>query len=62
MPVLIYRAATRSRALVLHRMHGFNAERASFHQGLYQSIESNLELAKHAEGWIWAEVTSKSHD
>jgi hypothetical protein len=25
-------------------------------QGLYQSIESNLELAKHAEGWEWKEA------
>ena len=24
-------------------------------QGLYQSIESNLELAKHAAGWEWKE-------
>jgi len=30
-------------------------------QGLYQSIESDLELAKHAETWEWKEVdTSKS--
>jgi hypothetical protein len=27
-------------------------------QGLYQSIESNLELAEHAEGWSWKEVAS----
>jgi hypothetical protein len=25
-------------------------------EGLYQSIESNLELAKHAETWSWKEV------
>jgi len=28
-------------------------------QGLYQSIESNLELAKHAEGWSWKEAEKK---
>jgi hypothetical protein len=28
-------------------------------QGLYQSIESNLELAKHAEGWIWTDDIKK---
>jgi hypothetical protein len=28
-------------------------------QGLYESIESNLELAKHAETWEWKEVDSR---
>ncbi len=27
-------------------------------QGLYQSIESNLELAKHAETWEWKEAAT----
>lgn len=27
-------------------------------QGLYQSVESNLELAKHTEGWEWKEAQS----
>jgi hypothetical protein len=27
---------------------------------LHQSIESNLALAKHAEGWEWKEVEPKS--
>ncbi len=31
-------------------------------QVLYQSIESNLELAKHAEGWSWKEVEAKTEE
>jgi hypothetical protein len=31
-------------------------------QGLHQSIESNLELAKHAEGWAWKEAEPKSEE
>jgi hypothetical protein len=29
-------------------------------QNLYQSIESNLALAKHADGWEWKEVGRKN--
>jgi cytochrome c-type biogenesis protein CcmE len=30
--------------------------------GLYQSIEANLQLAKHAETWEWKEVEAKQKD
>jgi hypothetical protein len=31
-------------------------------QNLYQSIESNLALAKHAEKWEWKEALSEKYE